>query len=138
MDVVDGHAYDQHLRKAQAQLEPATFDEVWAAGRAMSLELAIAAALDGARAAQADLPNRLPTKPEQLYPDLTAREVEVLRLVAQGLTNPQIAEQLVISPRTVHAHLRTIYSKLDVNTRSAATRFALEHHLAVHDPFEGL
>jgi DNA-binding NarL/FixJ family response regulator len=54
----------------------------------------------------------------------------VLQLVAQGLTNPQIAEQLVISPRTVHAHLRAIYGKLEVATRSAATRFAVEHGLA--------
>jgi DNA-binding NarL/FixJ family response regulator len=54
----------------------------------------------------------------------------VLRLLAQGLTNPQIAEQLVISPCTVHAHLHAIYGKLEVNTRSAATRFALEHGLA--------
>jgi DNA-binding NarL/FixJ family response regulator len=60
---------------------------------------------------------------------LTTREVEVLRLVARGLTNPQIAEQLVISPQTVHAHLRSMYSKLGVTTRSAATRFAVEHHL---------
>jgi DNA-binding NarL/FixJ family response regulator len=60
---------------------------------------------------------------------LTAREVEVLRLVARGLTNPQIAEKLVISPQTVHAHLRSIYSKVGVTTRSAATRFAVEHHI---------
>jgi DNA-binding NarL/FixJ family response regulator len=55
--------------------------------------------------------------------------VEVLRLVALGLTNPQIAEKLVISPQTVHAHLRSIYSKLGVTTRSAATRFAVEHQI---------
>jgi DNA-binding NarL/FixJ family response regulator/Tfp pilus assembly protein PilF len=60
---------------------------------------------------------------------LTAREVEVLRLLAQGLTNPQIAEQLIISPQTVHAHLRSMYSKLGVTTRSAATRFAVDHHI---------
>jgi DNA-binding NarL/FixJ family response regulator len=53
----------------------------------------------------------------------------VLRLLTQGLTDPQIAEQLMISPRTVHAHLRTIYKKLEVPRRSAATRFAVEHNL---------
>jgi DNA-binding NarL/FixJ family response regulator len=53
----------------------------------------------------------------------------VLRLLAQGLTNPQIAEQLIISPRTVHAHLRSIYGKMEVSSRSAATRFAVEHGL---------
>ena len=60
---------------------------------------------------------------------LTAREVEVLRLVAQGLTDRQIAEQLIISPRTVNTHLTSIYNKLGVDTRAAATRFAVDHRL---------
>jgi DNA-binding NarL/FixJ family response regulator len=55
--------------------------------------------------------------------------VEVLRLVAQGLTDAQIAQRLVVSPHTVHAHLRAIYGKLDVTSRAAATRFAVDHHL---------
>ncbi len=64
------------------------------------------------------------------YPGgLTNREVEVLRLVAQGLTNEQVAEQLVISPRTVNSHLASIYGKIGVSSRSAATRYAMEHHL---------
>ena len=65
------------------------------------------------------------------YPDgLTTREVEVLRLVATGFTDAQVADRLVLSPRTVHAHLSSIYSKLGINSRSAATRYAIEHHLA--------
>jgi DNA-binding NarL/FixJ family response regulator len=56
--------------------------------------------------------------------------VEVLRLLASGLTDAQIAEKLVLSPGTVHAHISTIYSKLGVTSRSAATRYAIEHHLA--------
>ncbi len=60
---------------------------------------------------------------------LTPREVEVLRLVAQGMTNEQVANQLVISPRTVDTHLTSIYGKIDVSSRSAATRYALEHQL---------
>jgi DNA-binding CsgD family transcriptional regulator len=52
----------------------------------------------------------------------------VLRLVAQGLTNKQIAERLIISPHTVKMHLRSIFGKLDVTSRAAATRFAIEHH----------
>lgn len=62
--------------------------------------------------------------------DLTAREVEVLRLVATGLSNPQIAQHLVLSTRTVEAHLRSIFAKLEVSSRTAATRFAIEHGLA--------
>jgi predicted ATPase/DNA-binding CsgD family transcriptional regulator len=60
---------------------------------------------------------------------LTARELEVLALVAEGLTDAEVAERLVVSIRTVHAHLRSIYRKLDVRTRSAATRYALQHDL---------
>jgi DNA-binding CsgD family transcriptional regulator len=58
---------------------------------------------------------------------LSAREIEVLRLLASGLSNVEIAERLVLSPRTVNAHLTNIYTKLDVNTRSAAVRYALDH-----------
>ena len=60
---------------------------------------------------------------------LTTREVEVLRLVSMGMSNSQIAEQLVLSPNTVNAHIQAIYRKLDVNSRSAATRFAVEQHI---------
>ncbi len=65
-----------------------------------------------------------------VYEELTAREVEVLRLLAQGLSNKKIAEQLVLSPHTVSGHIQSIFGKLALNTRSAATRYALEHHLA--------
>ena len=66
----------------------------------------------------------------QTYPmGVTAREVDVLRLVAEGLTDAQVAEKLVLSPRTISSHLRSIYNKLGVNSRAAATRFAFENHL---------
>jgi DNA-binding NarL/FixJ family response regulator len=61
---------------------------------------------------------------------LTRRELDVLRLVSEGLTNCQVAERLFLSHNTVHAHLHSIYSKLNVSTRTAATRFAMEHNLA--------
>lgn len=51
---------------------------------------------------------------------LTPRELEILRFVARGLTNPQIATRLYISPRTVQKHLRNVYEKLGVRTRTAA------------------
>jgi len=60
---------------------------------------------------------------------LTARELEVLRLLTQDLSNPQIAEKLVVSRRTVDAHLRSIYDKLDVRSRDAAVRVACERQL---------
>ena len=55
---------------------------------------------------------------------LTEREVEVLRLVAIGLSNDDIARRLVISPRTVHTHLRALFAKLGVSTRAAAAHEA--------------
>ena len=68
--------------------------------------------------------------PPPAYPDgLTAREVEVLRLVTQGLTDAQVADQLILSPRTVQGHLRSIYNKINVSSRAAATRYAVEHKL---------
>lgn len=67
--------------------------------------------------------------PLQLDACLTVREIEVLRLIANGYTNAQIAEQLIISPRTVHTHVRSLYSKLEITSRSAATRYAIDHHL---------
>jgi DNA-binding CsgD family transcriptional regulator len=61
---------------------------------------------------------------------LTAREAEVLRLVAAGKTNRDISVELVISEHTVARHLQNIFVKLDVSSRSAATAFAFEHDLA--------
>jgi len=60
---------------------------------------------------------------------LTAREVEVLRLLARGLTNKQAAQQLEISPKTVGRHIESIYSKIGASTRGAAALFAVEHDL---------
>jgi DNA-binding CsgD family transcriptional regulator len=61
---------------------------------------------------------------------LTNRELDVLKLVASGLTDAGVASELFISPRTVGQHLRSIYNKLDVSSRSAATRVAIERGIA--------
>ena len=61
---------------------------------------------------------------------LTSREVEVLGLVAVGMTNAQTAKELFISTRTVETHLTSIYHKLGVSSRATATRFAIEHGIA--------
>ena len=60
---------------------------------------------------------------------LTPRELEVLQLTARGMSNAEIADTLFLSRRTVHAHLRTIFRKLAVSNRSAATRVAIQHGL---------
>ncbi|MGZ5350868.1 MAG: LuxR C-terminal-related transcriptional regulator [Actinomycetota bacterium] len=68
--------------------------------------------------------------PDALPAGLTAREAEVLRLVAAGMTNRDIAVELVISEHTVARHLQNMFAKLGVSSRSAATAFAFEHGLA--------
>ena len=60
---------------------------------------------------------------------MSPREVEVLRLVANGRTNRDIATELVISERTVDRHVSNIYTKIGVSTRAAATAYAYEHKL---------
>ena len=118
-------SYERSVAAACAHLDEQAFAISWAEGRAMSPEQALAA--EG----QPMLPTQTPAaKSATTSPGgLSARELEVLRLLAQGLTDAQIAEQLVLSLHTIHAHLRTIYSKLGVTSRSAATRYAFEHQL---------
>ena len=60
---------------------------------------------------------------------LTAREVEVLRLLAQGLSNKEIAQRLVISPKTAGTHIEHIYAKIDASSRATASVFAVQHGL---------
>ncbi len=73
--------------------------------------------------------------PEQLSP-LTTRELEVLNLLARGLDNEAIAEQLKLTRRTVQNHVSAIYSKLGVASRAEAILYALNHKL-VHVPPSG-
>jgi predicted ATPase/DNA-binding CsgD family transcriptional regulator len=123
--------YAPQLAVARAHLGDAGFASMKAAGRNMSLEAALA---DDTQASATSAPaSDKPAMPRQSTPThpagLTSREVEVLRLVAKGLKDNEVADELVISRRTVSTHLTSIYNKLGVNTRSAATRFAVEHHL---------
>jgi len=60
---------------------------------------------------------------------LSGREVEVLRLLARGLSNREMARRLVIAEGTVHQHVQHIYTKIGVSTRAAATLFAMQHDL---------
>jgi DNA-binding NarL/FixJ family response regulator len=64
---------------------------------------------------------------------LTAREVEVLRLLALGLTTREIADDLVISPKTADHHVQHIYAKIGASTRGAATLFAIERGILPAD-----
>lgn len=71
-----------------------------------------------------------PARARGAWPEgLSDREVDVLRLVAQGLANRQIAEELSISRRTAEHHVQHIYTKIGASTRAAAAMFAMEHGL---------
>jgi non-specific serine/threonine protein kinase len=117
---VDLPADERATAAARAALGEAAFAATWIAGRALTVEQAVAeaAALAAALAPAPDLPG-----------GLSSREAEVLRLVAAGLTSAQVAERLFLSPRTVQAHLRTVYRMLGVAGRVVATRAAREHGL---------
>jgi DNA-binding NarL/FixJ family response regulator len=69
---------------------------------------------------------------------LTAREVEVLRLLAQGLSNKDIAARLVITPKTAGNHIEHIYSKIGATNRTAASLFAMQHGLLPEEGFATL
>jgi DNA-binding CsgD family transcriptional regulator len=111
--------------EVRARLGDQAFDRAFAEGQTMTLEDLLAIPDP-----PADAIPRAQTSPTSIpYEPLTGRELEVLQLLAQGFSNPQIAERLVLSRRTVEAHLRSIYDKLGVRSRDAAIRFALEHGL---------
>jgi DNA-binding CsgD family transcriptional regulator len=109
------------LAMARGQKSEAEFSAAWEEGKQMTWEQAIAEAEEET----ATCPTAPPRDPNALTP----RELEVLHLVAAGLTDAQVAQRLVISRRTVSTHLTAIYSKLGVNSRSAATRCALDRKL---------
>jgi len=110
---------------ARSQLEESAWTKAWGEGRAMSMEAAIEYALLEEEPSTITPSSAAPEQPAGLTP----REVEVLKLVAAGMTNAQVAQGLFISPRTVQRHLTSIYHKLGVSSRTTATRFAIEHGL---------
>ena len=87
-------------------------------GAAAEVERAVALLLEVARVGE---------RPD--LAGLSRREVEVLRLVAQGLSNQEIAAQLVLSKHTVHRHISNILTKLDLSSRAAAAIYAARHDL---------
>jgi predicted ATPase/DNA-binding CsgD family transcriptional regulator len=128
---VERALYERSLAATRSQLGEKTFAAAWAEGRTMTPEQVLVA--QGPETTHQQIPlgsaSTPPAKASGYPAGLTSREVEVLSLVAAGLTDVQIAEQLVISPRTVSTHLTSIYNKLGISSRSAATRFAVEHQL---------
>ncbi len=128
MNDTERASYDRLLQRLAIHLPETTFKAAWAEGRAMTPQQALTAP-EAYERSPAPPVARSETLPATYPAGLTTREVEILRLVAQGLTDARVAEQLIISPRTVNWHLTSIYSKIGISSRSAATRFAIEQHL---------
>ncbi len=135
ISLVEHAHYERLVTAARVLIGERAFASAWVEGCTMTLEQTFAMLEYIPLAASLILPVSQATavlKPSLtlIYPkDLTTREVEVLQLLSAGLTSAQIAEQLVISLLTVNTHVRSIYSKLGVTSRSAATRYAIEHKL---------
>jgi len=118
-------SYERSVAAAREHLGEKAFNAAWEEGRSMTPEQALA------KREPMPEPNPALTAPSSpsSHAGLTLREMDVLRLLAQGLTSAQIAERLVIGLVTVNSHVRSIYSKLGVTSRAAATRYAIEHKL---------
>lgn len=108
--------FDRGIARSRRHLTKSEWDAGYRTGARWSSEEAMRAA----DLALAELAEALSTRPA----GLTEREVQVLRLVAVGLSNDEIARRLVVSPRTVHTHIRAVFEKLDVSTRTAAAHEA--------------
>jgi predicted ATPase/DNA-binding CsgD family transcriptional regulator len=122
-----------YVRSVRERLGADAFAEAWRAGEGLSLDQALALALAQPAAPSADsgpsapaLPASATATPPAGPDELTARELEVLELLASGLTNQEIADRLIMSVHTVRSHVKAIFGKLDVSSRAAATRAALD------------
>jgi DNA-binding NarL/FixJ family response regulator len=113
--------YDREIDQMRRAMPADRFAAAWAAGRALELEHAVAEALAVTVSSQpvAQPPSH----------GLTPREAEVLRLLAEGYSNPGIADALFISPKTAANHVASILAKFGVESRTAAVSHALRHHL---------
>ncbi|MBV9231360.1 MAG: tetratricopeptide repeat protein [Chloroflexi bacterium] len=126
---VDRALYDASVAAARTRLGEKAFTSAWDEGRTMTPEQAHTAR-EAIISPTPLLPaTSLPVKSSRYPAGLTRRELEVLHLLAQGLTDAQIADKLTISTHTVRIHVNAIFRKVDVNTRAAAARYAFDHHL---------
>jgi len=136
MSPLDRTDYLRAQASAREQLGEETFVSQWTQGHSMTPEQALALQSQSSSITASPM---LPAPPAPIQKkssaskrhsqDLTARELQVLQLLARGLTDAQIAERLVISPRTVSKHVSTIYGKIGVSSRSAATFYTMQNKL---------
>ena len=111
-------AYDASLAALRKALGNKEFDDTWSEGEAFSIEEAIAYAQRGRGERK---------RPPTGWESLTPAELNVVRLVSEGLPNKDIAARLFISARTVQAHLSNVYSKLGLSSRVQLAQEASRH-----------
>ena len=111
--------FDLDVATTLAALGGHAFEQAWAAGRALSIEAAVVEALAETR----------PTNGSIAGHDLSPREREVLRLLAAGKSDREIAEALFISKETASTHVKHVRRKLGVHSRAAAVAYAIRHDL---------
>jgi DNA-binding NarL/FixJ family response regulator len=120
---------DQRLA-ARRSLDQAEVDRAVARGQAVSLAEAVAEVLRALALAFGECSTEAPLPSGTAAPDgLTARELEVLRLVASGRSNREIADDLVLSVRTVERHVTNLYAKIGARGKADATAYAFRHGL---------
>jgi DNA-binding CsgD family transcriptional regulator len=125
--------YENLSIQVKAKLGAEQFNRLLLEGKALSVERALREVstllvASGIASQPGNIP-LLDTKPGAYPAGLSKREVELLRLVALGMSNADVAARLFLSANTVRAHLYSIYSKINVTSRTAAARFAVEHGL---------
>ncbi|MCC6793431.1 MAG: AAA family ATPase [Thermomicrobiales bacterium] len=129
IEVMKRSAYEYRVETLKAGLSPEAFAGAWSAGAALPLAEVFAEALDEpGRPAERVMPV-VPAGSPALN-GLTAREAEVLRLLADGLSDRDIGEALFISPRTVNGHVTNLLGKLGLESRTAAAAYAVRNGLA--------
>jgi len=116
--------YEHYLSAVQAQLTDQDFEAAQRKGSNLTMEQAVEYALSLPLGAETTV---VKTKDE--FGGLTEREREIAALIVQGKRNSEIAEQLVLSKRTVEKHVTNILSKLELTSRAQIVRWAIEHHL---------
>jgi predicted ATPase/DNA-binding CsgD family transcriptional regulator len=121
--------HDRSVAELRNQLGREQFSRLWAEGRHLSVEQAIEIEhAPGPHEGDDPIESTAVTAGADDL-GLTPRELEVLRMIAMGMTNVQAASTLSISPHTVNMHVRSIFTKLGVTSRSAATRYAIVNRL---------
>jgi non-specific serine/threonine protein kinase len=135
LDPVDRAEYELNMAAARAQLGQEDFEKAWAEGQAMTAEQMVNYAqtlsVEEAAASSSQTPSPASTTRLRLE-GLTRREQDVAVLIAEGKSNRQIADELVVSERTVEGHVSNILSKLGFRSRARISAWVIERGQSAH------